>query len=174
METDNKILRIVRSKTFVAIVAILFGLALLAGAFGLGVFVGYRKAAFSYRWGENYNLNFGGPRGGFFQNFQDLGGRDFINGHGVFGQIIKIDLSTGSGQAAALVIKGQDDIERVVLVKSDTSIRGFGGDIKPGDLKTGEYVTVIGEPNNQGQIEAKFIRVMPLTQSPAMPMPRMQ
>jgi hypothetical protein len=163
MDTDN-ILKFFRSKAFVIVIIALFGLALLAGAFGLGIFVGYRKATFSYRWGENYHLNFGGPRGGFFQNFQDLGGRDFIGAHGVFGQIIKIDDQT-------LVIKGQDNVERVVLVKSDTSIRRLGENIKLGDLKTNEYITVIGEPNDSGQIEAKFIRVMPLP-SPSAPMPR--
>lgn len=162
MDTD-KILQFLKSKVFIAIIAAIFGLALLAGAFGFGVFVGYRKANFSYRWGENYHLNFGGPKGGFFQDFRDLGGRDFIGGHGVFGQVIKIDSQT-------LVIKGQDNVERIVLVKSDTSIRRLGEDIKLSDLKIDEYITVIGEPNDLGQIEAKFIRVMPLP-SPSMPLP---
>lgn len=161
----KKILQFLKSRTFITIIAVLFGLALLAGAFGFGVFVGYRKANFSYRWGENYHLNFGGPRDGFFQNFRDLGGGDFIGGHGVFGQIIKIDGQT-------LVIKGQDNVERVVLVKSDTSIRRLGEDIKLDNLKTNEFVTIIGDPNDQGQIEAKFIRVMPYPSPfPSSPLP---
>lgn len=163
MDTDD-ILKFFRSKVFLIIIIILFGLALLIGAFTIGAFVGYKKAMFSYRWGESYHLNFGGPKGGFFQNFRDLGGRDFIGGHGVFGQIIKIEGQT-------LVIKGQDNVERIVLVKNNTSIRRLGEDVKLGDLKTDEYIIVIGEPNDSGQIEAKFIRVMPFPPSPSIPMP---
>ena len=45
--------------------------------------------------------------------------------------------------------------------------------ITTNDLKLGDFVVVIGTPNAQGQIEAKFIRVMPAgmpvspTQTPA-------
>lgn len=160
----KKILQFLKSRTFIAIIATLFGLALLAGVFGLGVFVGYRKATFSYRWGENYHLNFGGPRGGFFQNFQDLGGRDFIGGHGMFGRIIKIDSS-------ALVVKGSDNVERIILIKEDASITHPGGTAKLSDLKVNDDIVVIGEPNDQGQIEAKFIRIMPSMPTPSIPVP---
>lgn len=62
---------------------------LLLLGFKLGMVVGFGKARFSYRWGENYHQNFAGPRGGFFEDFYD--NKDFIEAHGVFGEIIKID-----------------------------------------------------------------------------------
>lgn len=153
MDTNN-FFHFFRSKTFVAVIVTLLALAVLVMAFGLGAFIGYRKANFSFRWGENYHQNFGGPRQGFFNNFaRDFSGRDFIEGHGIFGEIIKID-----GQA--LIIRGRENVERAVLVKSGTSIRQPRGLTELKDLKVGDYVTIIGEPSDSGQIEAEFIRVM--------------
>jgi len=119
--------------------------------FKLGTLVGFKKAGFSYKWGENYHKNFGGPRGGFFGDFFD---QDFIEAYGTFGQIIKIDGST-------LVVKGRDNVEKIVLVKDNTTIKRLGETIKLSDLKVDDYIVVIGDPNEAGQIEAKFIRVMP-------------
>lgn len=119
--------------------------------FKLGMFVGFKKANFSFRWGENYHRNFAGPKGGFFQEFE---GRDFIDAHGVFGQIIKIDDST-------LVIKGNDDVEKIVLVKDDTTIMSLREKIKVSDLKINDNIVVVGDPNDSGQIEAKLIRITP-------------
>src|SRR3989338_5090536 len=79
-----------QSKRFTAVIWIIAGLAVLFFVFRLGVIVGYKKASFSYRWGENYQKNFGGPRRGFLGGFfSDR--KDFIDSHGAFGQIIKID-----------------------------------------------------------------------------------
>jgi hypothetical protein len=165
MNTDN-ILKFFRSKAFLAVIVSLFGLALLVGTFTVGAFVGYKKAAFSYQWGENYHLNFGGPRSGFVRQLGDFGGGDFIEGHGTFGQVIKIDGQT-------LIIEGRDKMEKVVLIKGDTELRGPNETSRSGDLKVNDFVVVIGEPNDSGQIEAKFIRVMPLPSpsAPLMPMP---
>ncbi len=182
MDTNN-FLNFIKSKTFVVIIVVLFGLALLVGAFTLGAAVGYRKARFSYAWGENYSRNFGGPREGFMGNFaKDFSGGDLIDAHGTFGQVIKIDPSTGStgspqadsGQAATLVIKGPDNVEKSVLIKNDTTIQRLRETIKPGDLKINDNVVVIGDPNNLGQIEAKFIRVTPFMPVPSIPMPMMR
>ncbi len=153
MNADD-VLRFFRSRVFVIIIIILFGFALLIGAFTIGAFVGYKKAAFSYRWGENYHLNFGGPRGGFLRQLEDFGGGDFIEGHGTFGQIIKINGST-------LIIEGRDKVEKIISVKDGTEIRELRNTLKIDDLKINDYVVVIGEPNDSGQIEAKFIRIMP-------------
>ncbi len=161
----NDFLNFIKSRTFVVIIVILFSLALLVGVFTLGAAVGYRKARFSYAWGENYSRNFGGPREGFMGNFaKDFSGRDLIDAHGTFGQILKTDSS-------ALIIKGPDNVEKSVLIKDDTTIQRLRETIKPGDLKINDNVVVIGDPNNSGQIEAKFIRVMPFMPTPSMPMP---
>ena len=151
----NKILEFLKSKKIAVLIAFLFCLAVLVGTFSVGVAVGYRKAKFSYAWGENYHRNFGGPRGGFLRNFsQDFMGKDFIGAHGTFGQIIEV-------KDSELAVRGKDGVEQIVKISVDTDIRRFQDSIQTGDLKTDEFIVVIGEPNDQGQIEAKFIRVMP-------------
>ena len=148
----NKLSQCVQSKGFMVAVACLVGLAVLVGTFSLGVFVGYHKARFSYAWGENYHRNFGGPMGGLFQDFS---GKEFIDAHGTFGQIVKVNSST-------LVVKGRDSVEKIVVVKDNTSIMRLRDSIKILDLKINDNIVVIGEPNEQGQIEAKFIRFLPI------------
>jgi hypothetical protein len=151
----NKILDFIKSKKIAVLIAFLFSFALLVGTFSVGIAVGYRKARFSYAWGENYHRNFGGPRGGFLRNLsQDFMGKDFIGAHGTFGQIIKV-------KDSELAVRGKDGVEQIVKISGDTEIRRFKDVIQPNDLKIDEPIVVIGEPNDSGQIMAKFIRVMP-------------
>lgn len=141
---------VVQSKTFRGI---LIGVGIVLAAlliFQAGVFVGYRKASFSYRWGENYHRNFGGPRGGFLRGPAD---NDFANPHGAFGKIIKLDLP--------LVTVQSQDAEKVVLITASTVIRRFRDTIQPADLKVDDSVVIVGSPNSAGQIEAKLIRILP-------------
>ncbi len=134
--------------------------AVICLIFGGGMYAGYHKARFSYQWGENYHKNFGGPRSGFMGDFS---GKDLINANGVAGQIMKIDSST-------LVIKGRDNFEKIVAIKDDTIIRRLNETVKLSDLKINDFVVVIGEPNDSGQIEAKFVRTIPGPASSSMPM----
>jgi hypothetical protein len=157
-----------QSKEFKLALLGIAGFIAILLVFSAGTFVGFMKARFSYQWGENYHKNFAGPRGGFFEDFV---GRDFIDAHGVFGQVIKIDPSAGSGQVPSsldsssgqgtLVIKGRGDVEKIILVADSTVIKRFQDNIKLSDLKVDDYIVVIGDPNNAGQIEAKLIRIMP-------------
>jgi len=140
--------KILQSKKFKIVMSIIGSIIILLLVFSIGTIVGFKKANFSFRWAENYHRNFGGPREGFFGQ---INGRDFIDAHGVFGQIIKIDGST-------LIINGRDNTEKVVIIKNDTVINGP-------QMKVNDYIVVIGDPNNTGQIEARLIRLMP-----AMPM----
>jgi len=135
---------------------VIIGLAsfvILVLVFGAGVKVGTLKARYSYRWAENYHRNFGGPRAGFLENFrQGFEGKDFINSHGTFGSIIKIDGNT-------IIVKGKDDVEKTVIVSEKTIITTHRESLKVGDLKVDDQVVVIGSPNEEGQIEARLIRV---------------
>ncbi len=133
----------------------LAGFIIIVLVFGAGVWVGGEKARFSYYWAESYHKNFGGPRPGFLGDWQNFPAGDFIEGYGAFGEIIKIDDSM-------LVVKGRDNVEKIILIKDNTTIERFRDTIKITDLKIGEYIVVIGEPNNAGQIEAKFIRLLPV------------
>ncbi len=126
------------SKTFRVALYAVGGALVAALIFHAGVAVGYRKARFSYRWGENYHR---------------MMGRDLLNAHGTFGKIIKVD-------ASSILVQGRDDAEKTILVKEDTVIRRFRETITFGDLQVDDAVVVVGKPNNVGQIEAKLIRVM--------------
>jgi len=131
----------------------LAGFVIVVLIFGAGIFVGGMKARFSYRWAESYHKNFAGPRGGFFGDWRTLPPPgDFIEGHGTFGEIIKINDSD-------LIVKGQGDVEKVILITKDTTIERGRDTLKKEELKVGDQVVIIGSPNEQGQIEAKLIRI---------------
>ncbi len=134
----------------------LAGFVIVVLVFSAGMIIGGIKARFSYRWAESYHKNFVGPKEGFLGDWQKFppSPDEFIGAHGLFGQIMKIDGST-------LIIKGRDGVEKIVQVKDNTLIKSFKDTIKITDLKVNEYIVVIGEPNDAGQIEAKFIRLMP-------------
>jgi len=119
--------------------------------FSAGMWVGGAKAKYSYGWAENYHKNFGGPRGGFFGDWRSFPHGDFIEGHGAFGEIIELN-------DLGFVIKGRNDVEKIIITNKDTVMRKGRETVENG-LKVGDSVTIIGSPNEEGQIEAKFIRV---------------
>jgi len=119
--------------------------------FSAGVKVGMYKAQYSYKWAASYHKNFGGPRGGFLENWRRFPSADFIRGHGAFGEIIELSDS-------GFVIKGRKNIEKLVITDEDTTIKKGREKLENG-LKVGDRVTVVGSPNEEGQITAKLIRV---------------
>jgi len=137
------------SKVFKFVVALLAELILLIGTFSLGMNVGFHKAGFTYSWSQNYPNNFGGRQALVAPPPSSA----FFNPHGLDGTILNSDKNT-------LVLKDEDNTEKTVLISSQTSIRLNFQNLKAADLKAGEEVVVIGEPNPQGQIEAKLIRVL--------------
>lgn len=158
---EDRIKEVVDSKWFKGTILTILGVIVLALVFSAGIGIGYRKANFSYQWGDNYHKMFGGPSQGFMRQMppplEQMGMRDeFINPHGTAGSVIKVD-------GANLIIKGNDNIEKTILVSDKTVIRSGRQDIKAADLKVGDMTVTIGEPNDQGQINAKLIRVFPLS-----------
>ncbi len=143
--------KLFQSKSFMAVIWIVAVIALFLLVFLAGMYVGFKKAGFSYQWGENYHRNFAGPKQGFGDEF---GGKDLIDAHGTFGQILKIDNS-------ALIVKGINNVEKIILVNNKTIINRFRDNIKLSDLKVDEKIVTIGDPDNSGQIVAKLIRVLP-------------
>ena len=89
--------------------------------------------------------------GGFLNMFPMM---DYTGGHGIFGSIISIDNNN-------IIILDQDYFEKRIVISSDTAIRDNTKIIDISDLKVGDNVVIIGSPNEEGQIEAKFIRVIP-------------
>ncbi len=146
-----------QSKTFKR-AALLVGLLLIVFvSFSFGAFVGYHKARFSYAWGENYDRNFAGPHHGIFgmQGMMPFDSSAFMNAHGAFGTIAGIDSTS-----AMIMIKGQDNLEKTVVISSSTALLEHRSAIAFSDLETGESVVVIGTPNEQGQIEARLVRIL--------------
>ncbi|HTK04068.1 MAG TPA: hypothetical protein VL500_00630 [Candidatus Eisenbacteria bacterium] len=129
----------------------LVAIIVLLLVFHAGKAAGYHKARFSRGWEENYHRNFAGPRGGFRGDFRE---KEFIDAHGTFGQILTTD-------GATLVIKGRDGVEKTIILSANTSINRFRDAIAASDLKADDFVVVIGEPDDQGRIAAKLVRVMP-------------
>jgi len=157
--------KFLQSKALRAAAAAIAIFIVLLVAFRAGMSVGFHKADFSCRWGGNYSQNFAGPRpmirGG-------LEGREYLDPHGIIGQIIKIDNS-------AIVVRGNDGMEKIILIRPDTAIERFRDNISPSDLQINDMVIAIGEPNNIGQTEARLIRILPSSLAPEMgprnPMP---
>ncbi len=154
----NLIKEKLQSKTFRNV---LIGIGILIIAliiFQMGMFVGFKKASFSYGWGDNYRKTFGDRPRGEFGGMITMRGfppqDEFSNAHGAIGKIIKIELPT-------IVVIGTDNVEKVVLIKEDTLIRQFRDEIKATNLKINDEIVVIGSPNTSSQIEAKLIRLMP-------------
>ena len=142
-----------QSRPFKGIVIGVVLLIVILFSFGAGMFVGYNKARFSYAWGENYERNFGGPHRGIF-GF--MPGDGFMNAHGTFGSVLNINVPSST-----LIINGQDNIEKTVLVSSSTILREGRDAVQLSNLKVNDPVVVVGSPNDRGQIEAKLIRVLP-------------
>lgn len=151
----------IKSKKFHAyrqagkIAALIVGVILIAlVSFAGGVVVGFTKAKFSYKWGENYERNFtgphmmGGPRGslpGFME-------RGFRNAHGIAGTIISVADNN-------IAIKDRNGQENSVTVTDKTVIKNRQQDVKIGDLKPDQQIVVMGKPGDNGTINADLIRV---------------
>jgi len=129
------------------------GVIVLCFVFGLGIFIGTRRADFSFRWAEQYHQNFAGPREGFL-GMGNMMQNDFIDANGVIGEVISIN-------GSKITIKGKDNVEKIVTTDEETIIMCQRQNFKLSELKSGDSVVIMGEPNNNGQIEADFIRIMP-------------
>ena len=141
-----------KKHAFIAIAGLVAALAILLIVFQAGVTVGFRKADFNCRWSENYHRNFGGPPPAGMMGLIDQD--DSVQSHGVFGRVI--GTATGS-----LVVKQNDGVEKVVLLDDDTVIQMLRTRVAPSEVHVNEMAVVIGSPNDQGQIEAAFIRLLP-------------
>lgn len=135
-----------------AVLWVLGGFILLLTAFGLGVSVGSRSTAFRVRFGENYFHNFYGEPaayqlGGPMPNVQGP-----PNSHGVIGRVVDRATST-------LSVVDADGEEVSVAVPTSTPIEEDGNTVLIGAIHAGDTVAVIGAPNGEGQIAARFIRV---------------
>ena len=143
---EDKVIHILQ----LTIVAILC-FAVIAFVFGVGVFVGQKRAEFSFQFASNYHRNFAGPEQGLFGNYIT---KDFISGHGVYGAVMEIE-------GDMLFVIGQDNMEKTVVISSATTIMQNKMAVAASDIKINDSIVVIGSPDDQGRIQAKFIRILP-------------
>ena len=120
-------------------VGALLALCVLLGA---GIFV--------VRWNSQ---RIGRPVGLFRQMF------GLVSGHGAAGAIQSIDNQT-------ITLQLRDGTTQTVLVNKDTRIEKSGKRITLQDLKAEDRITVIGSPDSQGHIAARWIRVHTLPPPP--------
>lgn len=153
-----------KNKNLKISVIVVGGLLAILVIFAAGVGVGLRKARFSNDFGRNYERNFMGSRfdqgrgmmggrvgfvGGMMREFS---GRDFRNANGLAGTIISITDNN-------LIIKDGDNKENTVAVTDKTLIKSRRDDLKLSDLKNNDQIVVIGQPGDNGVINADLIRV---------------
>ena len=148
MEQIKEVLRNTKVKKIVLILGSIF-IALLI--FQAGMFFGFMKASFSFRTGEQYFRQMNGRPD---DQFMGMRRGDFENSHGAIGKIISIKLP-------AIVVSELGSVEKTILVSTSTDIKKFKDSIKAEDLQVNDFVTVIGVPNDNAEVEAKLIRIMP-------------
>jgi len=147
----------------IKIAVLVAGFFLVASvSFAGGVLIGFKKARFSYKWGENYERNFvGGPLQGPMGMRGDRGSRDmmrgfegrgFRNAHGIAGNIISIADNK-------IVIKDRGGQENTISVGDKTLIKRGQDTININDLKNDDRIVVMGKPGDDGTISADLIRV---------------
>ncbi len=134
---------------------IIFSLAV----FKLGMIAGFKKADFSHSLGENYRNIFTNQTPSLGEKIND---RNFMNANGAAGKIIKIN-------EPFLFIEEPNNAEKIISTNETTMIRMFRDQIPFSQLKTDQFVVIIGEPTVGGQIGAKLIRVMPPVPAPLNP-----
>jgi hypothetical protein len=135
-----------KSLKFILITVII--LAVGFGVFQAGVFVGFHKASFLFKYGDNYYKTFG--ERGEMPPFRD----EMAGGHGTIGKIVKVNLPT-------IVVLGPDNIEKIIMTTASTTVHQFRELLPLDKLTADQMITVIGYPDAQGQIVAKLIRVVP-------------
>jgi len=132
-------------------------------SFAGGVAIGFHKAKFSYKFGENYERNFigghpgpmgmmGGPGQSPRDMMRGFEGRGFRNSHGIAGAII----SVADNQ---IVIKDRDGQENTISVSDQTLIKRRQSTISVNDLKNDEQIVVMGCPGDNGMVNADLVRV---------------
>ncbi|MDO8583987.1 MAG: hypothetical protein Q7R83_02290 [bacterium] len=123
------------------------GLVLIVGGLFVGLSMGERRGSHFFRFSERYDRLLGPEENMPF-------GRPPLPGiHGVSGKVLSVSTST-------LILENPDNIEQDIAVSSSTDVRSGMRPISLDQITPGQIVVVFGAPNNQGQIEARLIRLM--------------
>jgi len=74
--------------------------------------------------------------------------------HGVFGSVL-------SASGTSMTVEGQDGMEHTVIFFGNTQIRRGQAAATTTDFQVNQRVGIFGDPNDQGGIDAKLIRIFP-------------
>lgn len=132
------------------IILMLSGLLVVLLVFQAGIYVGFRKAAFSYDWNMAYFRGTDDPHSILAPFMRDA---DDLNPHGAVGEIVRVALPT-------IMVKGDSAAEEIVTISPTTTIRYAHMPATTTDLRSGQNVVVIGVPDENGRIEAVFVRIL--------------
>ncbi len=59
------------------------------------------------------------------------------------------------------MVVSQKNVEKIVVINDQTKIAKHRNAATTTDIQVGDFIVVIGEPNDSGQVIAKLIRLMP-------------
>ncbi|MBI5138202.1 MAG: hypothetical protein HZA95_00165 [Candidatus Vogelbacteria bacterium] len=147
--------KFMESRKSVHIIFSLIGIILLILVFKAGEHFGYRRASFSYQYGDNFHRTFGYDRGSRSFGMGMMGNRDYLNAFGAAGKVVSINLPE-------IVVTDRSGVEKTVLINNETEVMSQREKLTSSDLKIGDAVVVFGEPDLNGKIDAKLVRVMPM------------
>ena len=133
---------IFQSKTFLIVTYVILAIVVGAAIFAAGMSEGLHRAQYGENWRNHYLENFGPTHGTPPQP------------HGAIGKILSVQLPL-------ITIEDPLNIEKTIVITSDTKIKNVSTFIPQTQLTPNEFVVVIGDPNTSGQIQARFIRIIP-------------
>lgn len=151
----------IQSKTARRILMGIGVLIVVLFVFEAGIWVGYRRGTFTCKLSDNYFRIFGEEQGEHMGLRGQILRGEMPGGHGATGKIVNVNLPM-------LVVADANRIEKSVHINEDTLIKRINETITASDLKTDDFIIVMGNPNDQGQIEARLIRVLPAPPGPPM------
>ena len=127
---------------------IIGALILLLGSFRAGISVGERKSRHFANWSEQYSPMFDRRE----RSRMPFPPQMLPGTHGVFGKVISIN-------SPLLVVQGKDNVEQTVLITSSTEIRVGRNNATIEEIKPDMQASVFGEAGDDGQIQARLIRI---------------
>ena len=145
-----------KSKLFAGIIVGVCGMLVVICIFEAGVIIGYHEAEFSSHWGENYGRNFANSSSSNPMGFPDMRAP---TPDGILGKIVSI--SPTSASSTTIILSNNLKPEEKILIDSGTIIRDHENTLSASELTMGAYIVVLGIPNDQGEIQANLIRVVP-------------
>ncbi len=152
-DIKNKIQSLTVRHLLTVLILLIVGLLI----FQAGMLVGFHKAAFSYRMGDNYYRAIGPEHGAFGLPFDE----HLPDAHGAAGMVLSVALPT--------FVIDDHGTEKTIMITGNTLVRRFRDSASTTDIKANDFVVILGSPLESGSIDAKLIRILPKDASTTAP-----